>query len=158
MPLLNEGDQFPSLVVDRVGGGEIVLPDDLRGQYGVVLFNRGSWCPFCVTQLKGFTRALPDLDAVGAAVVSISADPKDDASTMVDSHSIAFPVGYGASPARLAELTGAFVHEGPSYVQATGFILDPDGRVLLSTYSTGAVGRLNAPDAVGFIKYVQSSS
>ena len=43
-------------------------------------------------------------------------------------------------------------------MQATGFILDPDGRVLLSTYSTGAVGPLNARDAVGFIKYAQSSS
>ena len=59
MPLLNEGDQFPSLVVDRVGGGEIVLPDDLQGQYGVVLFNHGSWCPYCVTQLMGFTKTCP---------------------------------------------------------------------------------------------------
>lgn len=158
MPLLNEGDQFPSLIVDRVGGGEIALPDDLQGQYGVVLFNRGSWCPYCVAQLKGFARALPDLDAVGAAVVSISADGRDDAGTMVESHGLTFPVGHSASPPQLAELTGAFVHEDPSYVQATGFILDPDGRVLLSTYSTGAVGRLTAPDAVGFIKYVSSAT
>lgn len=157
MPLLDEGDQFPSLVVDRVGGGEIALPDDLHGQYGVVLFNRGSWCPFCVTQLKGFARALSDLDAVGASVVSLSADSGEDAAAMVESHGISFPVGHSASPSQLAELTGAFVHNDPSYVQATGFVLDPEGRVLLSTYSSGAVGRLTAPDAVGFIRYVRSA-
>ena len=109
-----------------------------------------------VQQKRSDILAMEDAGAAGA-VHSSSLYGAEEASTMVDSHGISFPVGHSVSPARLAELTGAFVHDDPSYVQATGFVLDPDGRVLLGTYSTGAVGRLTAPDAVGFIKYARSS-
>ena len=41
--ILDSGDAFPNLEIQRVGGGTIVLPDELAGSYGVVLFYRGHW-------------------------------------------------------------------------------------------------------------------
>ena len=47
MPLLNPGDKFPDLEVRPAGSSPIRLPDTFAGQFGVVLFFRGSWCPCC---------------------------------------------------------------------------------------------------------------
>lgn len=41
--LLDTGDDFPELRIPKVGGGEISLPDDLLGSWGVVLFYRSDW-------------------------------------------------------------------------------------------------------------------
>ena len=54
--MLSNGDLFPALTIDAVGGGTIQLPRDLQGAYGVVLIYRGSWCPYCNAQLSGFAR------------------------------------------------------------------------------------------------------
>jgi hypothetical protein len=39
-------------------------------------------------------------------------------------------------------VTGAFVNNDPTYLQSTAFVLDPNGRVVVSVYSSGAIGRL----------------
>lgn len=40
---LNTGDQFPQMTLSLVGGGSVTLPDDLEGEYNLVLFYRGHW-------------------------------------------------------------------------------------------------------------------
>lgn len=155
MPLLDAGDQFPTLTVHLTDGKDLVLPEDLSGQYAVVLFNRGSWCPYCQTQLRAFQRARDALSAVGASVVSLSVDDQATAHKLVSDFGIEFPVGHSADAHELARLTGAFVNTDPLYVQATGFVLDPEGRVLVSTYSSGAIGRLTPDDVIGLIKYIK---
>ncbi len=41
--ILDSGDEFPKLEIQRVGGGTLTLPDELGGSFGVVLFYRGHW-------------------------------------------------------------------------------------------------------------------
>src|SRR5260221_998075 len=68
------GDRFP----------EIVLPDH-RGRYRtltslladgplVVSFNRGSWCPYCVSELESWRAALPGLGQVGGKLAIVTAE------------------------------------------------------------------------------------
>jgi hypothetical protein len=40
---LDTGDPFPRIEIDKVGGGKIILPDELGGSWGVVLFYRSHW-------------------------------------------------------------------------------------------------------------------
>lgn len=40
-------------------------------------------------------------------------------------------------------------------MQSTGFVLDPQGRVVVSVYSSRAVGRLVPDDAAGLVRYVR---
>ena len=47
MTVLQPGDPFPSLTVALPGGRALRLPDALAGRFGVVLYYRGSWCPYC---------------------------------------------------------------------------------------------------------------
>ena len=68
--LLRPGDQFPALTVARAGGGTLRLPDDLVGHFGVILFYRGSWCPYCNAQLSAFQHSLDRLADIGAQVAA----------------------------------------------------------------------------------------
>jgi hypothetical protein len=40
---LNMGDPFPEYVVQTVGGRTLHLPQDLSGEYSVLIFYRGGW-------------------------------------------------------------------------------------------------------------------
>src|SRR5271154_287971 len=142
MTLLNPGDQFPTLTVSLPGGDSLALPDALAAGFGVVLFYRGSWCPYCNAQLRAFQRASESLAEVGAKVVALSVDDEATTQELIDKHGLTFPVGHGADARMIAQVTGAFINEDPLFVQSTGFVLDPGGRVVVSVYSSGAIGRL----------------
>lgn len=156
MPTLNNGDLFPRLSIRAVGGGTISLPDDLAGSFGVVLINRGSWCPFCNAQLAAFSRAADKFSELGIRVVAFSVDHETAAAALVEKHRLTFPVGYGVDADTIASATGAFINDDPRYLQSTGFVLDPDGRVITGVYSTAAIGRLVPDDVAGFVRYVKS--
>jgi peroxiredoxin len=153
MPLLAPGDAFPDLTVTPAGAGPLQVPDALSGHFGVVLFLRGAWCPYCGRQLRAFQGAEESLASVDAKVVALSVDDEEATKTLVDEHDVGFPVGYGADARTVAERTGAFVGATPPHLQPTGFVLDPGGRVMVSVYSSGPIGRLMPDDAVGLIRY-----
>ena len=48
-----------------------------------------------------------------------------------------------------------FVNDAPRYLQSTGFVLDREGRGIVSVYSSGAIGRLVPEDVIGLIRYVR---
>ena len=50
---------------------------------------------------------------------------------------------------------GAFVNPDPPYLQSTGFVLDPGSRVIVSVYSSGAIGRLVPQDVAGLAGYLR---
>jgi hypothetical protein len=74
---------------------------------------------------------------------------------LADKHHLTFPLGHSADADELAASTGAFVNEDPKYVQSTGFVLGPDGKIIVSVYSSGAIGRLVPDDVSGLIRYVR---
>ena len=41
------------------------------------------------------------------------------------------------------------------YLQSTGFVLDPAGEVVVSVYSSGAIGRLVPDDVAGLVRYLR---
>jgi hypothetical protein len=88
-------------------------------------------------------------------VAALSVDDEATTADLVARHSLAFPVGYGADAAAIAARTGAFVSPGPVYLQSTGFVLDPAGQVVVSVYSSGAIGRLVPEDVIGLVRYLR---
>jgi peroxiredoxin len=156
MPILHNGDEFPQITIEAVGGGTIALPGDLVGSFGVVLLYRGSWCPYCNAQLAAFSRAYDMLQEIGIRVVALSVDDEATSCAFVDKHRIRFPVGHSADADQIGAAVGAYVNQSPKHFQTTGFILDPTGKVITAVYSSGAIGRLVPEDVAGFIRYVQS--
>lgn len=156
MPRLDNGDAFPMLTLETVADGTVSVPDCLSGRFGVVLMYRGSWCPYCNAQLSMFARAREKLDELGIAVVALSVDTRADAAALVEKQHLNFPVGYGVDAGKIAASTGACVNDSPRYLQSTGFVLDPSGKVITAVYSSGAIGRLVAEDVIGLVRYVKS--
>jgi peroxiredoxin len=122
----------------------------------VILFNRGSWCPYCNAQLRAFQRHSEQFDGLDVKVVSLSVDDEPTARELIAKHGLTFPVGHSADAAAIHEATGAFVNADPVHLQSTGFVLDPDGNVIVSVYSSGAIGRLAPEDVAGLVNYVKS--
>ncbi|HEY2173454.1 MAG TPA: peroxiredoxin family protein [Mycobacteriales bacterium] len=155
MTLLHPGDPFPKLTLAQAGGGSFTIPDDLHGSFGVVLFNRGSWCPYCNAQLRAFERATEQLADVGAKVVALSIDDEPTATELITKHGLTFPVGHSADAKAISAATGAIIDPTGGYLQSTGFVLAPDGKIIVSVYSSGAIGRLVPDDVVGLIRYAR---
>jgi peroxiredoxin len=158
MPLLGPGDPFPELTMSTIGGRSLTLPDAFGGSFGVVLFYRGAWCPYCNAQLRAFERASQTLAEAGIGVAALSVDDQETTAALAAKHQLTFPLGYGADAAAVAARTGAFVNPDPVYLQSTGFVLDPVGKVVVSVYSSGAIGRLVPEDVVGLVCYVREHS
>jgi len=155
MPLLSPGDSFPVLPLTPPGSPALTLPAAFDGDFGVVLFFRGSWCPYCNAQLRAFQRASGGLAGAGIKVAALSVDDEPATAALIARHGLTFPVGYSADARAIAGLTGAFVNPGPVYLQSTGFVLDPAGRVVVSVYSSGAIGRLVPEDVIGLVRYLR---
>src|SRR5215475_3586760 len=105
---LQNGSLFPDLVMAAVGGRRLVLPRDLAGSYAVVLFYRGSWCPYCCAQLAAFSRARERFAEVGIKIVALSVDDRATSEALVDKLHLSFPVGFGANAVTVAAATGAY--------------------------------------------------
>ena len=161
-PLLDAGDRFPALELTLTDGRQISVPAGFDRPYTVVLVNRGAWCPFCMSQLRAFQSGLEKLTEEGIGVISLSADPRDQAQAVVAEHRLQFPVAYGASVDRIAEALGVY-YEGrspdrPPHFHGAGFVVGPGATVLLALYSSGAIGRLVWQDVLGLVKYLRSHS
>jgi peroxiredoxin len=156
--MLQNGDAFPPLTFARAGGGEIHLPGDLAGGFGVILFHRGSWCPFSSIQLAAFARAADELAGEGIKVVSVSVDDGEKSKALVERFKLGFPVAYGADARAVSAATGAFVNDDPVCLEATGFVLNPEGQVVTAVYSTGAIGRLLPKDVLGLVCHLKHSA
>jgi peroxiredoxin len=150
MKLLHPGDAFPSLTLSLPGGETLELPAAFAGEYAVVLLFRGSWCPYCNAQLRAFERAR---DRLGARVAAVSVDDEATTRALIDKHGLSFPVGHSADAVALRDTLGAFVTG--DHLESTGFVLGPDGRVIVSVYSSGAIGRLVPDDVAGLIAYAR---
>ncbi|MGH2909294.1 MAG: peroxiredoxin family protein [Solirubrobacteraceae bacterium] len=157
MPLLNPGDRFPSITITPVDGDAIDLPEALAGHFAAILFYRGSWCPYCNAQLRAFQRAADKLGDLDVKVVALSVDDEATTRELIAKHDLTFPVGHSIDAAAIHEATGAFVNSDPVYVQSTGFVLDPHGDMIVSVYSSGAIGRLVPEDVAGMVNYLKSS-
>jgi alkyl hydroperoxide reductase subunit AhpC len=106
-------------------------------------------------QLRAFQRADDSLTETGIKVAALSVDDEPTTAELIAKHGLTFPVGHSADAAAIASLTGAFVNPDPVFLQYTGFVLDPTGKVVVSVYSSGAIGRLVPEDVIGLVRYLR---
>ena len=74
---------------------------------------------------------------------------------MVGRHTLTFPVLYGLNAREIMATIGGYINEEPLFLHPSGFILRPNGTIVLLVQSSGAIGRLVANDTVGLIQHYQ---
>lgn len=81
----------PFLLPDQ--DGKLIALETLRARGPVVVsFNRGHWCPYCRMELMELARIKPELDRMGATVVSIVPEVEQFTSHMIAERGLSFPV------------------------------------------------------------------
>jgi len=90
----------------------------------------------------------------GIRVVALSLD-ETSTRRFISRHGSTFPVDPSADGPHVRELTGAFVNPDPESIQETGFVLPPDGRVVVSVYFSGVIGRLTPEEVTGLVRYLR---
>jgi peroxiredoxin len=73
--------------------GKLVKSSDLR-QTGplLILFYRGTWCPFCNLTVKAYQEQLQSFQDRGVTLVAISPQTPDHSLTLQEKHLLKFPV------------------------------------------------------------------
>ena len=151
--VLDSGDILPTLSMETVAHGRLIVPVHFRQGWGFFLLYRAPWSPYCKQQLAAFERAQDKLWQEGISVVAASTDPIEKAKETVSEHSLTFPVRYGLPLQRVAATFGAFYEERRGFLQATGFVIKPDMTPAFSQYSSGPIGRLVWQDVLGLVQF-----
>ncbi len=90
------------------------------------------------------------LAELGVTVVAASVDPLDKTRALAEGLRIRYVQMLAEldGPA-VAESTGAVIQEGDrTFLHATCFLLDPDGHIVNSSYSSGPIGRFTANEVL----------
>ena len=87
-------------------------------------------------------------------MIGASVDTLENAQKTLARHKLTFPLAYGVNAKEVSSLTGAFYDAEKGYLHATGFLIQPDGRVAVAVYSTGGIGRFMAADCLGMIDHL----
>ena len=103
--------------------------------------------------MVGFETERETLEGMGVKLVAASTDPLDKAREVADE--VGFPVGFGVTR-ETADAIGAWWEDRRSIVQPSEFLLDADDRVVMSSYSDGPLGRVDAADVVKLVNFYES--
>ena len=90
--------------------------------------------------------------------MAFSVDPEDKVRELAAQHDARFPVGFGADAVHVSSMTGCFYEADKRFLHATGFILDPEGAIVVGVYSTGPLGRLEVGTCLTKIEFEKGKS
>ena len=88
---------------------------------------------------------------MGISILAASVDPLYKAAEV--QQDVSYPIAYGVTKEQ-ADSIGAWWEDRRAIIQPSEFILDGNGKVLSATYSTGPVGRIQADDALGLVRFL----
>lgn len=92
VPGLQVGDVAPNFTLPDAKGGQVRLSERLAEGPVVLIFYRGSWCPYCNMELHAYQVALGDFAAAGANLIAVSPQVPDDAMSMAEKNDLKFDV------------------------------------------------------------------
>jgi len=86
---LRPGNPLPDF--EAVGeDGKPVSANDLRGRPSVLLFVRGSWCPFCNKQVRNLTKFYKEINESGARLILLTPKPLETTRRVADFFDVDF--------------------------------------------------------------------
>lgn len=94
------------------------------------------------------------LKALDVRVAAASVDPIDNVRRLKEGLRVGFPMYAEVDAAAVSAATGAHMHTGKrTFLHATGFLVDPEGKIINAVYSTGPIGRFTASEVVRKVRF-----
>ncbi len=89
---LNVGAKMPSFSLKDANGKTVGSRDLLKQGSLVVVFYRGSWCPFCNLYLRNLQKNLAQIKAAGGNLIAVSVENPDNSLSVAKKNSLDFTV------------------------------------------------------------------
>lgn len=89
---LNVGAKMPAFTLKDQNGKAVSSKELVREANLVIVFYRGSWCPFCNLYLRNLQKRLPEITAAGGKLVAISVEKADASMEIAKKNEIGFTV------------------------------------------------------------------
>ena len=89
---LNVGAKMPAFSLKDSSGKTIESNDLLKQANLVIVFYRGSWCPFCNLYLRNLQKNLAQIKAAGGNLVAVSVENPDNSLSVAKKNELAFTV------------------------------------------------------------------
>ena len=106
--------------------------------------------------MDGFNERLEALGEADVSVVAASVDNIDNAKKIADGKDFSF--GYGVTR-DTADALGSWWEDRRQIIQPSEFVVNGEtGKVVLSSYSDGPLGRLDAGDVVRLVNFYESQA
>jgi len=121
---LKPGASVPTVNVTTVEGKSVLLKDALGGKPTVLVFYRGSWCPYCSAHLAELGKIEKDLIAAGYQIVAVSPDKPEGLKQATEKNKLTYTL-LSDSKADAAKAFGvAFVVDPAMIERYKGFGID----------------------------------
>ncbi len=91
-PGLKVGDKAPSFTLPNAFGKQVSLQTALDSRPVVLMFYRGSWCPFCNLQLHAMQKVVPQIKQHGASLIAVTPQRPDKSLEQVKKSKLPFEI------------------------------------------------------------------
>lgn len=162
---LKAGQDFPSIVLPLLGGGEIDIskPSD-NHDWKLVLVYRGKHCPLCTNYLQELESVREELSEIGIDVIAVSADSEVRANTHLGEVNRQYPVAYGLTQKNMKAL-GLYI-SGPEngmdvespFAEPGLFIINDEGKLQLVDISNVPFSRPDLNKITGGMKWFRGQT
>ncbi|NER49547.1 MAG: AhpC/TSA family protein [Symploca sp. SIO1A3] len=89
---LKLGAQMPPVSLPNATGQTVNVNQLLESCPVVISFYRGGWCPYCNFELRALQAKLPEIQALGASLVTISPQTPDSSLSTAEKNALEFEV------------------------------------------------------------------
>jgi len=107
--------------------GQLVSLSDYKGKKVVLVFYRGDWWPFCLTELQGLQSRLSDIRQAEAEIVAICVDSVQKNANVAKNMKLDFPI---LSDPELKAIDAFGLHHEGAYSMNDGDIARPGVYIL----------------------------
>ena len=91
-PGIQAGQKAPDFSLKNAFGETVTLSKELKKGPVVLIFYRGSWCPYCNLHLHVLKKAQPDFDKFGAQLIAVSPQTPDRSAAQIKKEGYPFEV------------------------------------------------------------------
>jgi len=159
---LEAGQQFPPIVVKKLGGGKLDLSNlPAKFDWRIVVVYRGKHCPFCTEYLVELNDLLEDFNNVGLDVVALSADSEERANMQIPDLNLKFDVGYDISLEQMRTL-GLYITTPRSeaesdrpFAEPAFFVINEKNQAQIIDISNIAFGRPELKTMLRGLKHIR---
>lgn len=103
--------------------------------------------------MDGYEANRADIEAAGGTIVAASVDDIEKAGEIAENKG--FPIGHGVTR-EIGDMLGSWWEDERDFIQPSEFVVNAEGKVVVSSYSAGPLGRMDAPDVVKLINFYES--